>query len=79
VIQSGGRVVPLELKGGTAGSMKSLHQFMFDKALPVAVRSDLNPPSVMEVSVKTTRGDRAEYRLIGVPLYLLWNVDACLA
>lgn len=79
VIQAGGRVVPLKLKGGTAGSMKSLHQFMFDRGLPVAVRSDLNPPSVMDVSVKTTQGDRAAYRLVGVPLYLLWNLDACLA
>jgi hypothetical protein len=29
VVQIGGRIVPVELKAGAAGSMKSLHQFMF--------------------------------------------------
>jgi len=65
-----GRIVPIELKSGAAGSMKSLHQFMFDKHLDLAVRCDANPPSVMDVSVKTTRGDPVSYRLLSLPPYL---------
>jgi uncharacterized protein len=38
VLQAGTRVVPVELKAGSAGSMKSLHQFMFDRQLPLALR-----------------------------------------
>lgn len=68
----GGRIVPVELKSGAAGSMKSLHQFMFDKHLELAVRCDANPPSAMDVSVTTTRGDPVSYRLLSLPPYLLW-------
>ena len=78
VAQVGGGIVPIELKSGAAGSMKSLHQFMFDKHLNLAVRCDANPPSDMDVSVSTTRGDPVAYRLVGVPLYLLWNLRSIL-
>jgi predicted AAA+ superfamily ATPase len=79
LIQAHGRIVPIELKSGAAGSMKSLHQFMFDKRLDLAVRSDTNPPNLMDVALKTTRGDPVRYRLVGIPAYLLWNVDEILA
>jgi predicted AAA+ superfamily ATPase len=74
VTQVEGRIVPLELKSGAAGSMKSLHQFMFDKRLDLAIRSDANPPSVQDMDVRTTRGDDARYRLVNIPLYLVWNL-----
>jgi len=74
-----GRIVPVELKSGAAGSMKSLHQFMFDKHLDLAVRCDANPPSVMDVSVTTTRGDPVSYRLLSLPPYLLWALDNAVA
>lgn len=72
--QLDGRILPIELKAGAAGSMKSLHQFMFDKRLDLAVRCDANPPSVQDLSVKTTQGNPVSYRLVGLPLYLLWNL-----
>lgn len=74
-----GRIVPVELKSGAAGSMKSLHQFMFDKRLDLAVRCDANPPSVMNVSVTTTRGDPVTYRLLSLPPYLLWALANAVA
>jgi len=52
--------------------LRSLHQFMFDKHLDLATRCDANPPSVMDVSVKTTRGDLVSYRLLSLPPYLPW-------
>jgi predicted AAA+ superfamily ATPase len=73
-----GRIIPIELKSGAAGSMKSLHQFMHDKKLSLAVRCDANPPSDMQVDMATTLGDPARYRLISLPLYLLWNLPRIL-
>jgi uncharacterized protein len=67
-----GRIVPVELKSGAAGAMKSLHQFMFDKRLRLAARCDANPPGAMDVSVRTTCGDPVAYRLVSLPPYLLW-------
>jgi predicted AAA+ superfamily ATPase len=78
LLQLHGRIVPLELKAGAAGAMKSLHQFMFDKHLDLAVRCDSNPPSMLDVAVRTTRGDAVSYRLLGVPQYLLHHLPVLL-
>ena len=59
--------------------MKSLHQFMFDKGLSLALRLDENPPSFMKVDVKTTQGDRVRYRLLGLPIYLAFRAPELLA
>jgi len=75
IIQHGARIVPVEVKSGSAGSMKSLHQFMADKKLDLAVRLDLNPPSVQKMNVKTTKGDPVSYDLLSFPLYLAERID----
>jgi hypothetical protein len=79
LVQMHGRIVPLELKSGAAGSMKSLHQFMFDKRLDLAVRIDANPPSAMTVDVRTTQGDAVRYLLVSLPQHMLFNLEAILA
>jgi uncharacterized protein len=79
LLELAGRIVPVEIKAGPAGAMKSLHQFMFDKKLRVAVRIDANPPSLQKVTVTTTQGDRVSYTLVSVPLYLLWRLPEVLA
>jgi predicted AAA+ superfamily ATPase len=79
VVQLQARRIPIELKAGAAGAMKSLHQFVFDKGLDLAVRCDANPPSLMHVNVKTTQGDVVAYRLLSLPLYLLWALPDVLA
>jgi len=78
LVQVRDRIVPIELKSGASGSMKSLHQFMHDKRLDLAVRCDRNLPSLQDMSLKTTRGDAVRYRLVNIPLTLLWNIDAIL-
>ena len=66
--------VPIEVKAGAAGSMKSLHHYMHDRRLALALRCDTNPLSVMEVSVKTTLGDPVAYRLLSLPLYMAESI-----
>lgn len=79
VVQLHGAVIPIELKSGATGAMKSLHQFMFERKLGIAVRADANPPSMMDMDLKTTQGHAVRYRLLSVPLYLLWNLPNLLA
>jgi len=77
LIQMGDRLVPLEVKSGSSGAMKSLHQFMFDKKLSLAVRLDTNPGSRQDLRVKTTQGDAVAYTLVSLPIYLaerVWEV-----
>jgi len=75
VIQHGNHVIPVEVKSGSAGSMKSLHQFMAEKRLNLAVRFNINQPSVENIKVKTTLGKPVSYRLLSLPIYLTERLD----
>ena len=74
IIQHQNNVVPVEVKSGPAGSMKSLHQFMFDKNLNFAVRFNQNLALLENIQVKTTSGNPVEYRLLSLPLYLAESI-----
>lgn len=76
LVQVGGRILPVEVKAGAAGAMKSLHQFMRDKGLDLALRCDTNPPSTQALSLSTTTGQAVSYRLLNLPHYLVWNLTA---
>ena len=65
-----GTILPVEVKGGAAGAMKSLHQFMHDKGLPLALRLDRNPPSLQAMDLSTTQGQPVRYTLLNLPHYL---------
>jgi hypothetical protein len=56
--------------------MKSLHQFIAEKNLNLAVRIDANPPTVEDLDIKTTLGLPVKYRLLSIPLYLAERVGA---
>ena len=70
LLQHGTRIVPIEVKAGTTGSLKSLHHFMARRDLQLAVRVNADLPSVTDVDVKTTEGERVRYRLLSIPFYL---------
>lgn len=65
-----GRILPVEVKSGAAGAMKSLHQFMHDKILPLALRLDRNLPSLQAMEISTTLGQPVRYQLLNLPHYL---------
>lgn len=71
VIQHGNKVIPIEVKAGTTGSLKSLHLFMGLKGLSLAVRVNSDLPSKVEVQTKDRLGKTIQYRLISLPFYLL--------
>ena len=75
VIQHGNRVVPVAVKSGSAGNMKSLHQFMAEKRLNFAVRININQPSAENIRVKTNQGIPASYRLLSLPVYLTERLE----
>lgn len=68
-------IVPIEVKSGKSGSLKSLQQLMGQKRLTKAFRFDLNSPSQHEVTHKLTGPvDGEEYvsfTLTSWPLYLV--------
>ena len=84
VAEFGGRIVPIEVKAGRAGAMKSLHQFVAEKNVDLAVRFDANPPSLQTVEVGIPSGrrgggdERVRYRLLSLPLYLVERLPTIL-
>jgi uncharacterized protein len=74
VIQHRGTIVPIEVKAGTAGTLKSLHQFMRLKQLPKAVRINSNPPQITEIDMKDSQGNRSIFQLRSIPFYLIGSL-----
>jgi len=75
IIQHGNRIIPVEVKSGATGSMKSLHHFMAKKNLDFAVRCNISQPTLESIGVKTTLGQPVSYRLLSIPLYLAERLD----
>lgn len=71
IIQHGNQVIPVEVKAGSTGSLKSLHLFMALKKSPLAVRINADLPTKTAVKVKDHAGKSIQYTLLSVPFYLL--------
>ena len=69
-----GQIVPIEVKAGASGRLKSLHQFVAQKSLTQALRFDLNPPSNQEINTKIpikSSSQNIRYNLLSLPLYMV--------
>ncbi|MES2204343.1 MAG: hypothetical protein V4496_03895 [Pseudomonadota bacterium] len=63
--------MPIEVKSGSEGGLKSLHYFMKLKHLQQAVRIYSGLPQKTQVCVKDYEGQQIEYQLLSLPYYLL--------
>ncbi len=54
IIQHGLHVIPIEVKAGSRGALKSLHRFMYLKGYKTAVRINSGPPSLAKMDLKDT-------------------------
>lgn len=78
VIQHGSLVIPVEVKSGSTGSLKSLHFFMESKKKEVAIRINSDGPSKTNVDVKGSGGQSVSYTLLSIPFYLVGQVHRLL-
>ena len=63
-------VLPVEVKSGAAGSLKSMHQFLAGSTGKLGVRLSAKPGGLEDLVVKLPSGKRLEYRLLTLPVYL---------
>jgi len=77
VIQNGPHLVPVEVKSGSTGTLRSLHLFMAERNLPLAVRFNGSEPSLVQVDATTVAG-AARYQLLSLPLYAVELLPALL-
>lgn len=78
VIAHGNQAIPIEVKAGATGSLKSLHLFMGLKKIPVAIRINSDVPSKTAVKSKDNFGNQVEYTLISLPFYLAGEIHRLL-
>ena len=82
VAEFSGQILPIEVKAGKAGALKSLHQFVAERQAPLAIRFDANPPALQTVEAEVRRRDgakRVKYRLLSLPLYLAERLPQIIA
>ena len=76
VIQSGSKIVPVEVKGGKSGSLKGLHFFLNEKRRHFAVRMNADKPSLLEGGLVTDSiGRECRYSLLSLPLYMVCQLQ----
>lgn len=75
LLQQGTDIIPIEVKSGSTGSLKSLHLFMGLKKLSRAVRINADVPSKILVS---TQHNSVQYELYSLPFYLTEQIHRLL-
>jgi len=81
VIAHGRTLVPVEVKAGAAGRLRSVHQFLarnVKHASNLLLRFDMNPPSVSDHAHQLPGGGEVRYRMLSLPLYLVGECERLL-
>lgn len=74
IIHHENQVIPLEVKAGTTGSLKSLREFIKEKKSSLAVRINSDKPSTVVTQIADHSTSLLQYKLISLPFYLLGQV-----
>jgi len=78
VLQMGPSIVPVEVKAGKSGSLKSLLQFVYQKKVPTAIRFDMNTPTLQKVRHSIRQAsDTVDvcFDLLSLPLYMVEEAE----
>lgn len=67
----GTRIVPVEVKAGKAGSLRSLHVFVDEKGCDFALRFNAGLPSLLDGHTCLRDKPAKSFRLLSLPLYLV--------
>jgi len=70
LLQEDAQIIPVEIKAGKSGTLKSLHRFMHEKRGGRAIRYDLNLPSTQQIEVRISPEELVRYQLESRPLYM---------
>ncbi len=65
------QVIPVEVKAGSSGSLKSLQVFLKEKKSPIAIRFNKMFPTVSQLKVRLDSDSSHPYLFISLPLYLV--------
>jgi hypothetical protein len=79
IIQHENEVIPIEVKAGKTGTLKSLHYFMNAKQKELAVRVNSDKPSFSLIKNPISSSKVHCYTLLSIPFYLLGQLHRLLS
>lgn len=71
LIQYKSKIIPIEVKSGKTGQLKSLHLFMSECKTPLAVRIHSGNLYIQEIK----RPDGSKFSLLSLPFYLVYRLE----
>ena len=71
VVSQGQQIVPVEIKAGKTGTLKSLQRFLLEKQRSFGLRFNGDVPSLMQGSTLTADKARVNFDLLSLPLYMV--------
>ena len=73
IIQQGKDILPVEVKAGKSGSLKSLLQFVYQKQILTALRFDMNTPTLQKAEHVIKQSEdivKVSFDLLSMPIYM---------
>jgi predicted AAA+ superfamily ATPase len=67
----GAQLIPIEVKAGKSGRLKSLHLFLKEKKRTFGLRFSTDLPSLLEAQTAVPGTKPVQYRLLSLPLYMV--------
>jgi uncharacterized protein len=71
VINMGPRIIPIEVKAGKSGTLRSLHYFLKEKKLNLGVKFNSHLPQITQERNILVDGSHVQYQLLSLPLYFI--------
>ena len=75
LVTVGGKVIPVEVKAGKTGTLKSLHVFVREKRSNTAVRFNSDVASVITTNTSLV-GENTKFNFVSLPMYLVSRLPA---
>jgi len=76
-LTGGNEIIPVEVKSGNKGSIKSLHSYIIKKQAQRGIRISSNKPLVEQLTARQNKIER-EFELINLPFDLLNQIERLL-
>ena len=73
------KIIPIEVKAGKTGRLKSLHYFIREKSWSFAVKFNSDVPSLLQGTFKLPDQNPTPYRLLSLPFYLVEQLERIIA
>ena len=79
IIAVGSEIVPVEVKAGKTGTLKSLQLFLKEKKRSIGLRLNSAPPSLLQAKMSLPGHEQIRFSLVSIPLYMVGQVRRLLS